>query len=355
LNGVLGVLECQAGFRLSNGNYEATRNIGTMESLDRVYVASLAKCSFSIHSNSVFSVLMPIVRLWGGMGNQMFQYAFGRGIAGETGRLVKFDLENGFKNDPYRRRFALGAFNAEIVRAESHECPLGISWTSPWSRVAKVGWSAIPATLRQVVYEKTPFQFDSTILANLKADAYYFGYWQHEGYFATIQDELRREFTLRTPFSEPAVALQEAMARCRSVSVHVRQYHDIGADGKVIRKAREHHGACSVEYYLQAVERIGVQAGTVCFIFSDNLKWVKENLRLPAPCRYVADECVCSDAEELLLMASCQHHVVSNSSFSWWGAWLGGNPKKAVVAPRIWMHGLPENAVDICPKTWLKL
>ena len=285
----------------------------------------------------------------------MFQYAFGRRIAEESGRQVKFDLDNGFKNDPYRRRFSLGGFNIEIVRAEPHEIPLGMSWPSPWHRVAKAGWSAMPAAWRKVVYEKTLFQFDSSVLADWKETAYYFGYWQHEEYFATIQDQLRREFTLRTSLPHPVIALQEAMAACRSVSVHVRQYHDFGADGKVIRKAREHHGACSMEYYQQAVERIGSPPGTVCFIFSDNLKWVKENLMLPAPCRYVAGECPCSDVEELLLMASCHHHVISNSSFSWWGAWLGRNPKKVVVAPRIWVRGLQEGAVAICPKTWIKV
>src|ERR1035437_10296339 len=296
-----------------------------------------------------------VVRLMGGLGNQMFQYAFGRRIAEETGVQVKFDLDSGFKNDAYRRRFALGAFNADIVSAESHEIPLGMSWPSPWHRVAKAGWSAMPAAWRRVVYEKGSFQFDPTVLANTKATAYCFGYWQHESYFAPIQDVLRREFTLRTPLPEPVVALQEAMAGCRSVSVHVRQYHDIGADGQIILKARKQHGACSMEYYQQAFERIGNQPGTMCFIFSDNPEWAKENLKLPAPCRYVADECPCSDAEELLLMASCQHHVIANSSFSWWGAWLGRNPKKVVVAPRIWMRGLPESAMDICPETWIRL
>lgn len=309
----------------------------------------------------------------------MFQYALGRRIAEETGLQVKFDLDSGFENDAFRRRFALGVFNAEIVRAESHEIPVGMSWPSPWHRLAKAGWAAMPAAWRRVVYERNPFQFDEALMPkpdssrgskahfsreseisdvvsyNYERAAYYFGYWQHEGYFAPIQDSLRHEFTLRAPLRKPVIALQQAMTECCSVSVHVRQYHDIGPDGKVIRKAREHHGACTMEYYQQALERIGVQPGTACFIFSDEVQWAKENLNLPAPCRYVADECPCSDAEELLLMASCQHHVIANSSFSWWGAWLGRNPSKVVVAPRVWMRGLPEDAVDICPKTWVRM
>jgi hypothetical protein len=309
----------------------------------------------------------------------MFQYAFGRRIAKETGAQVKFDLDSGFRNDVYRRRFALDVFNTEIVPANPEDIPLGMSWPTPWHRVAKAGWSAMPASWRRVVYERSPFQFDESVVPkpdrsrgngahcstksetphvvsqNFERSAYYFGHWQHESYFAPIRDTLRREFTRRPPVREPMVALQEIMARCRSVSVHVRQDHGIRADAKVIRKARERHGACSIQYYQQAFERIGAQPDTVCFIFSDNLHWTKSNLNLPVTCRYVADECPCSDVEEILLMASCQHHVISNSSFSWWGAWLGCNPEKVVVAPRIWMRGLPETAVDICPSMWIKL
>ena len=322
---------------------------------------------------------MPVVRLMGGLGNQMFQYAFGRRIAEELGRQVKFDLVNGFKHDLYCRRFALGVFNTEIVGAEANAIPLGMSWRSPWHRVAKAGWSAMPAVWRRVVYEKTAFQFDEAKLPtpgrsrgseahystqsetphiasySCERSAYYFGYWQHESYFAPFQDKLRREFTLRVPLPEPLVAMQEAMAGCRAVSVHVRQYHDMDVSGKVIHNAQANHGACSVDFYHLAAERVGTGPGTVYFVFSDNVPWAKANLKLPGKCRFVADLCPCSDAEEMLLMASCQHHIISNSSFSWWGAWLGGNPKRVVVAPQAWTRRLPPSAVDICPRAWVKL
>ena len=298
---------------------------------------------------------MVIVRLMGGLGNQMFQYALGRRIAEETEVEVKFDLSSGFKHDPHRRRFALGALNTKIVRAESHEIPIGMSWRSPWHRVAKAYWSMMPVAWRQVVYEKTRFQFDSSVTANTDPAAYYFGYWQNERYVLPIEDLLRREFTLRSAFSESVTALMAEIAGCRAVSMHVRRYNDVGANGKLIQRGGELQGLCDVDYYRRALEEIGVRRGTVCYIFSDDLQWAKTNLNLAIPCRYAAELCTCSDAEEMSLMASCEHHVISNSSFSWWGAWLGGNPKKVVVAPRAWIRGMPEDAVQICPKGWVRV
>ena len=298
---------------------------------------------------------LSLIRLMGGLGNQMFQYALGRRMAEETGAQVKFDIDSGFKNDPYGRRFALDLFNTRIVSAGPQEVPAGMAWTRPWHRLAQAAWNAVPIGWRRVMYERVPFQFDASVLAGTNAPTYYFGYWQNQGYLSTIQPILRREFTLRESSHDTVTQLQEAMAACRSISVHVRQHHGIGADGKVIGKARAHHGACTAEYYQQACERIGLPPGTVCFVFSDNLRWAKQNLRLPVPCRFVADECSCSEAAEMLLMASCQHHVISNSSFSWWGAWLGANPEKIVVAPKQWISALPPKQVPICPSEWVRI
>jgi hypothetical protein len=193
------------------------------------------------------------------------------------------------------------------------------------------------------------------MLAKASSAAYYFGYWQNEAYFLPIQDIVRQEFTLRTSPSESVMTLMDEITRCRSVSLHVRRYNDIGADGRVILKAQNHHGVCDIEYFHQALDVIGREPGTVCYIFSDDPAWARMNLKPSVSCQYMADLCRCSDAEEMALMASCQHHVIANSSFGWWGAWLGRNPKKVVVAPKIWMRSIPESAVDICPRTWIRL
>lgn len=268
---------------------------------------------------------------------------------------VRFDLDSGFRSDVFRRHFALAAFNTEIVPAEPEEIPVGVAWRSPWNRAAKAAWSAVPAAWRRVVYDPSPFQFCPSVVAGARPAAYLFGYWQNERYFLPVQETLRREFTLRSGYSAPAAALLQEMACCRSVSLHLRRKLGLDADGRVVPKSRDFHGTCGVEYYREAMGLLSPGPGTVCYVFSDDPPWAKANLRMPIPCRFVADVCTCSDVEELLLMASCQHHIIANSSFSWWAAWLGANPQKVVVAPRAWVRGLPSAAIDICPPSWITI
>jgi len=296
-----------------------------------------------------------VVRLMGGLGNQMFQYAFGRQLSARSGIDVKFDVSNGFKHDPYRRHLSLGDFNTTLVEAHSREIPFGMSWNSPWHRIAKLGWHAVPSAWQQVVYDADPFQFDPSLFASKRSSAYYFGYWQNERYFSQIAETIRQDFTLlRAPPTSTAILMRE-MASCRSISMHVRRNHGVSTSGELIQKGRDLHGACSVEYFHAALEKVGFEPGTVCFIFSDSPAWAEANLRLPVPAKFVSKNFEASDAEELLLMAACKHHVIANSSFSWWGAWLGRNPGKIVVAPRRWLAGSPETAGDICPPSWIRV
>jgi len=294
------------------------------------------------------------VRVMGGLGNQMFQYAFGKRLAHESRRPVVFDLDSGFRKDVHMRAPALSQFKTDIPAASADHIPVGMTWGSPWHRVAKVTWTAMPPSRRQVIYEEHPFQFDAACLTRTKP-AYYFGYWQHPDYLQAIAAELGREFQLSKPMSDPVSAVAREIAQTRSVSVHMRSYLDAGRDGRVIPGALAFHGACSPEYFQQAIDRIGVDSQTVYYVFTDNLQWAKAHVQLPSTCRYVADMARCSDAEEMMLMAACRHHVISNSTFSWWGAWLGTNPDKVVVAPRVWVQSMADQSVDICPPDWVQL
>jgi hypothetical protein len=296
-----------------------------------------------------------VVRLMGGLGNQMFQYALARRLASQSQRVIRVDVKSGFQHDPYGRKFSLGEFNTVVEPALSEDIPLGMAWDTPWHRVARAIWSIMPSERQRVVYERTPFLFEKAIASRRDYPTYYFGYWQHEAYFLPIQTALKSEFSLRTPLCGKVLEWANEMQACRSVSVHARRYNDVGTYGDVIREAREHHGSCEAEYYRRAVEQIGVNTDTVCYVFSDDPSWAEAYLKLPCACRYVTDFGPRSDAEEMHLMARCQHHVISNSTFGWWGAWLGRNPEKIVVAPRRWIRTLPEDSVDICPAGWVRI
>jgi hypothetical protein len=295
-----------------------------------------------------------VIRLMGGLGNQMFQYALGRRISSEQGGPVVFDLVNGFRDDPFGRTFALGDFNAEVAAARSQEIPIGMGWGLPWIRLAKAGRSLLPAARRRIIYDRIPYQFDPAALV-ADGPAYYFGYWQNERYFSPVEGDLRKDFTLRAAALASIAPLIAETGACRSVSLHVRRNLGLGADGRPVRKAQEAYMACTVDYYHKALEAVGREPGTVCYVFADDPAWAKANLKLPVPCRHVSDLCRCSDSAELALMASCKHHIISNSSFSWWGAWLGGNAGKVVVAPREWARGFPASMLDWCPAAWIRL
>jgi hypothetical protein len=286
----------------------------------------------------------------GGLGNQMFQYAFGRRLAAAECD-VRFDAVNGFAGDFYGRKFALDRFRAHPQLASPADIPAGMRLVPPWHRIAKAAWLAVPPRWRSVVYEREMYRFDAAMVATRKR-GYYIGYWQAEEYVAPIREILQDEFGLRSPVRPEVQRLIQEMESHRSISIHARRNHGVGARGEVNLQARDFHGACGEDFFRQAVAEIGVGSNTTCFIFSDNPEWAKANLRLEVNCRYVSDLGPWSDAEELALMSACHHHVISNSSFSWWGAWLGRNPDKVVVAPRRWIHDLPAERNDIYPKAW---
>ena len=296
-----------------------------------------------------------VVRLMGGLGNQMFQYAFARHLAHAFGQPVRLDTFNGFSHDDRGRTLGLDAFQAAVVPAAAADVPAGMNWGGPWHRVARTAWSAVPDRWRRVVYERRQFTFDASLASPPPTPRYYFGYWQHPGYIEPIEKAVRDDFQPRQPLAGAVRQLADEMAGQQSVSVHVRSYLDVGRDGRVIPEAQAHHGTCTPDFYRRAVDFVRDGKETVCYVFADNVDWARSRLDLPVPCRYVADLVRCTDAEEMLLMAACRDHVISNSTFSWWGAWLGRNPRKVVVAPTIWIRNLPADAVDICPREWVRM
>jgi hypothetical protein len=291
------------------------------------------------------------VRLMGGLGNQLFQYAFGQRLA-LSGNQVLYDIENGFRYDKYRRRYMLDAFDFEVPPASTESIPMGISWRPPFHRIPKVFWNICPKASRRVFYERSPFQYDSYALEGNTNYEYFIGYWQNLSYLNPVEKALRQNIRLRTESIE-FKKLRLEMINTPSVSVHIRQYNDIDKTGKVITRAKQVHGVCDINYYNKSIKHIPREKNLTAYVFTDDIEWSKKHIRLNMPCLFVSDIGLFSDAEEMMLMASCKHHVISNSTFSWWAAWMDKTKSKVVIAPKSWHKNHLIVQSGIFPENWI--
>jgi hypothetical protein len=172
------------------------------------------------------------------------------------------------------------------------------------------------------------------------------GYWQTEKYFLVNRQKLLNDFCLKQSLSAVANNLANHAKSVCSVSIHVRR-------GDYLNYSNTFN-IQSVDYYQRAINVLKNKlVSPIFFVFSDDITWCKANLSFANDLIFI-DESI-ADYEQLTLMSLCSHHIIANSSFSWWGAWLGLNQDKVVIAPQNWFadHALTVN--DIVPNDWLKL
>jgi len=273
---------------------------------------------------------MIIINLRGGLGNQMFQYAFGRKLSLKNNDVLKLDID-GLKRaneigDIYRP-FSLGRFAIHKNIATSEEVlrlkyPYGI-FSKLWR------WVKLHILKQANILWHPP-------ALNKKGDIFLDGYWQSPKYFNDIREILLKEFYLSDSLGDYGENIAQQIQNTDSVSVHVRR-GDYTKNTRVIKD----FGMCSEKYYQQASDHIknNIQDPTY-FIFSDDIKWVKENLPIADKSVFVSDLSL-TDSSELFLMSQCKHNIIANSSFSWWAAWINNNQEKIVIAPTPWF----ENAI----------
>lgn len=292
---------------------------------------------------------MIITKLIGGLGNQMFQYALGRNLAHRLGGELKLDL-SGFRN--YKlRQYELSVFNIQGRFASDEDLrALPVTEEGILSKISNrlVKKTASPDDPLPVK-EKDP-GFDPGILT-LKGNIHLDGYWQNEKYFSDIEGIIRQEFTFKTPQTGRNKELAELIASTESVSVHVRR-----GDYVSNPKTHQYHGTCDPDYYLRGVDFLSPQISNIhLFIFSDDPRWCRNNLELAYPVTFVEHNKQENSYEDLRLMSQCKHHIIANSSFSWWGAWLNTNKNKIVIAPKIWFRSEELNSRYATPQSWVRL
>jgi hypothetical protein len=286
---------------------------------------------------------MVVVQVTGGLGNQMFQYALGRRLALARNCPLKLDI-SGFVRDPLRAfrldRYQISAelANSEISARFTNQYPR-YQWPRRLRTLGPASWHD------RVVTEKRWFTYDPEVIT-ARGNLYLIGFWQHEDYFKPITAHLREEFTPASPISQLSQEIANRMQEANSVSLHVRR-------GDYDQKF---HGILPPDYYRAAYARLTKSPlRPSIFIFSDDPDWAKENLRFNCEVTVVRHNGQDREYEDLWLMTQCRQHIIANSSFSWWGAWLARFPNKIVIAPAKWMQ-IPEvDTTGIIPPGWITI
>lgn len=279
---------------------------------------------------------MITARLHGRLGNQMFQYAAARGLAARLNVAVALDSRGARHRgeDVPTRVFALPLADPDCLPPDRHRTPLRYGLWRAFGR-------------RPVLRRERGLGYDPAF-ETWGDGSYLHGYWQSERYFAHIADEIRRDFAF-PPISDARNGDMAArIGAGLSVSLHVRRgdYVALGA-----------HTLCDPAYYEAALAQLldGLTGDPTVYVFSDDPDWARDNLRLPCASVEVDFNGPAQDFEDMRLMSLCQHNIIGNSSFSWWGAWLNPNPAKRVAGPARWFADPKLCNPDILPARWIAI
>lgn len=294
------------------------------------------------HARRLSTRQMVICRLIGGLGNQLFQYAAARRIALKNDWPIKLDV-GGFR--AYKRRpYALGHFR--IVEDFASPEEVERLKRSPWGRMLQ---RILPAVPRTDVRERH-FHFDDRV-HDVTSSVYLTGYWQSPRYFSDVAEIIRSEFTLKAPATGQNARALDLIVGTESVAVHVRR-----GDYVTNPKARRFHGSCTLDYYRRALAEISLRIHKPrFFVFSDDPGWTRAHLVVPDPVVFVEHNGPDRAHEDLRLMRTCRHHIIANSTFSWWGAWLGAHPDQLVIAPDSWFASGNKDTRDLYPSSWVRM
>lgn len=300
---------------------------------------------------------MIISRLSGGLGNQMFQLAAGAALARRLNKSIVCDARPVLRDA--QRRIGVDAFQCDAPIFPRPHAPSSMEVLGDLPPLKRASLSFVLWSIRhrsRVLYVRERGLAYQDVLDRLRTSEgraiYLHGFWQSEQYFASHRDEIRRLFAFREGPSMENSQILESIRSSKSIAIHIRR-----GDYVSNPKNRQIYASCSLDYYRRAVgylvERLGAEK-VHAYLFSDDPEWVQDNLEIPIGKTIVRNNAD-SPEEDMRLMSSCEHHVLANSTFSWWGAWLASHPNQIVVAPRVWYHGQPRVDDSIVPRTWVRM
>jgi len=293
-----------------------------------------------------------IVKLMGGLGNQMFQYAAGLSLATRWNTELRLDLTFLLDRTP-RPDFTFRNYNLDIF-------PLKVSTATPkqitlfHSRPSKV--NAVGKWFRRfgypVRYGEKSTDFDPDF-ESLGRNTYLDGYWQSALYFRNVTTLVREKFHMAdSVLDKEGLAFLKLIEKEESVCLHVRR-----GDYVTSVKTQEVLGLMDSAYYQRAVEKMAASVAQAhFFIFSDDPEWCAKNLKLESPHTFISGKWPGGNMQaEFMLMSRCKHFIIPNSTFGWWAAWLGRGEEKIVIAPLKWFSAPHMSSRDLVPREWTRI
>lgn len=289
---------------------------------------------------------MKIVKILGGLGNQMFQYALylalkehfpDEEIKIDTSCFCAYPLHNGYE---LNKLFHIDAKEASFIEKAK------IAYPYLNYRFWQIAKRILPKR-KSMLTEPKNEEFTTSVFTQ-NDNCYYDGYWQNERYFKNIRNKVLATFCPIT-VSEKNIEYGKLLKNKKSVSIHVRR-------GDYINNTL-YGNICTKDYYLKAIERIKEikEIDTFC-VFSNDIMWCKENLSsFLNECNviYVDWNHGKNSYQDIYLMSQCNNNIIANSSFSWWGAWLNQNIDKTVICPKKW-NNIPNSLFEM-PDDWIKI
>lgn len=293
---------------------------------------------------------MIIIKLQGGLGNQMFQYAFASILAKNNNDTIltennffsRVEKEPGFTP----RIFELGIFSNCYTKASDSDIR-SFHHLSNINKIKRKLGLCYPK-----IYKEPSFDFHNDALA-IKSPVYLKGYFQSYKYFIDDENFIRQLFSF--PINKLDEVNKELLIKIKSsnaIAIHIRR-----GDFVYDKITAEYHGNCSLDYFREAIELLALKNKNFTFLFfSDDSDWVKNQFNDLAYSKIFVDHNKGENSwKDMLLMSSCNHNIIANSSFSWWAAWLNENPEKIVIAPRNWFAEAEKGTNDLIPIQWIQL
>lgn len=291
-------------------------------------------------------VIMVIVKLMGGLGNQMFQYSLARALLA-NGKDVRIDC-SGFQSQAKEdtvRNYELDRFNIKVDKASEEEVS---HYNNKIQKLLYYIQTITGFKISKLLIESEHCYFPQITQMDEK---YLIGYWQSEKYFTSIRDKLIQDFSFDDiQLSEKNVQLRNEILSVKNpVAVHIR-----GGDYNNSNNRSIYGNICTAEYYHKAFEYIESRLDDVIYyLFTNDLEWAKQIISLNTPQVKVVDWNIGEDSWiDMYIMSLCKHNIIANSSFSWWSAWLNQNQDKIVIAPKRWQNG--NDIKDIVPEQWMR-